>query len=492
LAAKHSLPILQSQRRAAKTRIPTSAAEETMEFDTIVARARLQYFLLAGTCRSRFANFTTRRIAMRRFDISLLLLALSAAPLAAQDHQTATASVSIGADLEVLDRPAGLILSSEGFGYSSLELVPAVGTATAESDGVADMLALDIAYGLWGRARARVLASNDTARAEARAYPRFGVLNDLDTPLDLRLQLRVPGAFPMPGSMPPVPNAYDYSGEVDSNWAEIAQTTQRVAILGSPEIGLPIYVLDNRRETRPSVPPPGIPNGPVNFNAFGVPFTREFTVRVPSSVIVTETEDEILVEFVWYAIGLWVLAEARAVSILEGTASEPVTFDEPELCELAPPRHLIPGLLERDRLCRTLGAGSPICSCLRDNALRNQRCTFTFRDFFLSQQFIAPALAGQEVQVEWTLLPWMTGEGEYWLSPEILVNGKWIPIAANKKLGGKLTQGKEARTKASFTMPSRPTILRTRMFHQPKGAKQPIESEMQTMVALRKPKLKEQ
>jgi hypothetical protein len=415
-------------------------------------------------------------------------LLLFAASLAGDDHQTARAFVSVGADLEILDRavPDMAVLNNSS-GYTSEEMEPEVETPAATRLAEAEMVALDIAYGLWGRAHARAVASNSSARAEARAYPGFDLVNISDNPISLRVRVRIPGALPIPGGLSP--NPYELSGEVDSNWAEVASTRQQVAVWASPDIGgTPGYILNVDRRNRAPIPPPGLPDGPVHFDAIGVPFTRDFTITVPSGFHVTETDSEIIIEVVVESMGLWVFAEAEALSILEGTAQAPVKFAEPERCDLFRPRPPFPvGFPDRDRLCSVIGAGSPVCSCLRDPR-HNQRCSFTLEDLFVTQELVSPALAGETVHLEWSVLPWMTGDGEFTLRAEIFANGKWMPIAVKEKLGGKLKDGKDAKAKASFTMPSHPTIVRTRMTHLAKGAKQPVESEIRTMVALRKPK----
>lgn len=145
----------------------------------------------------------------------------------------------------------------------------------------------------------------------------------------------------------------------------------------------------------------------------------------------------------------------------------------------------------RDPLCRVGRRGSvPECACARDEQFR-QRCAFTFSDLFVKLLLDGAAQAGEKVDVEWSLLPWALASGEYWLQPELLVDRKWVPAGAKEKLGGKLAEGKEARTRFSFTMPDHPTILRTRLFHLPTGAKKPIESKIDTRVALRRPRLQE-
>ena len=112
---------------------------------------------------------------------------------------------------------------------------------------------------------------------------------------------------------------------------------------------------------------------------------------------------------------------------------------------------------------------------------------FTTSDFFATVRLPAPAYAGQPVDPEWTILP-TDDPAEFWMKSEMYVGGKWIPVEQKGKPAGKFTEGKASTIRMSWTMPSTPTMLRTRLFHLPKGAKQATESTMTTMVALSKPK----
>ena len=419
--------------------------------------------------------------------------------VSADDHQTASVEVAIGAEMEIFPRTPDLVVL-EGLGpHTLLSLTPEMEEPGLRRSASADGLALGMIPDLpeqqiflnsvYARARARAIASNNSAQATATAWPSVDLINMLDEPILLRLFVHIPGRFPEADTA--VPNDYFDRGSSDDNWVEYAAAVQSVSIItswdydpGGEDDGFirPLQIL---RETRPSLSPG--PAGPGAFDHIGFPFDIEYRLPVPPSI--TEFDDHIEVRL--HGLGLWVRAYADAFSVLDGT-SKPIMFrGAPSLCELAPPRRISEVLPNLDPLCRAGRAGAsraPICDCARDDNARSQRCAFSFIDFHLVQQLPAPAFAGEQVQVEWVINPAM--DGEYSFRPEILIDGKWVSVQSKEKLAGKLMSGKEARTKLAFTMPSRPTVLRTRMTHLPKGAKQPIESQIDTVIALKKSKAK--
>jgi hypothetical protein len=424
-------------------------------------------------------------MTMRSFLASIPLVLVLLPGAAADDHQTAAAEAAIGADLEILTRHANLAVVAG----PAPELVTVVDPEVAEPGSmrtaVVDALVLDVAQSMYARTHATAVASNAAARVYLRSAPVFDLINSGDDPLPVQIRVRVPGAFPTPGGPPYEPSAYLINGSTDDNYVEVARARQHVSVVSSPYIeGGGVSILEVNRETRDALGT-DIPPGPGRFDQFGVFFQRDYTATVPPSFVQV---DESTIEIRLYPIGLWVIAEATAVSILEGTTSEPITFDMPELCAVAAPPDVVRNPLAGfDPLCRAGRAGeSPACRCLRDDTLRSQRCSFTFPEFFATVRLPSPAVAGERVDAEWTILP--GAPAEFWMKSEIFANGKWIPIDDKGRTSGHLTEEKTTSLRTAWTMPGTPTLLRTRFFHLPKGAKQPVESQMTTMVALRKEK----
>lgn len=416
-------------------------------------------------------------------------------PLASVSAQTAVAEVAIGAELEVLPRSVDLGVLPGPDPYTTLELEPETETAAAMRSATTGELILATIGGddedpillntMFARAYARAAAGDDAARAKAIAAPAFDLVNALDEPMLLRLLVRIPSAFPTPAG--PVPSEFFDRGSVANSAAEVARTEQFVVIIPSwgtdpvVDIMRPVALIRATRDPLVAGPPE-----PAAFDTFGVPFATEYRIAVPPSYI--QIGDTL--ELRLHTLTLWVKAEALAVSVLD-SVTKPVIFKGlPPLCELAPPVNIAEALgYTPDPLCRAGRNGAarpPICNCTRDDAARGQRCAFLFSDFVVAQQLPTPPKPGEQVNVEWAIQP--LTDGEYWLAPEIYVDGKWMPVQTKGKLGGKLAEGKEARAKLAFTMPSRPTILRTRMFHLPNGAKQPIESQIDTIIPMRKVK----
>lgn len=425
---------------------------------------------------------------MRSLYALLIVLLLATTLLAGDDHQTAEAEASIGADLEVMTRDPDLGVA-DGYPDTLIVMTPEVEDPGSTRMASAEALMLGtLAQTVYARVHATAVASDAGATIHARSGPFVELVNARDDPMFVTIRVRVPGAFPTPAGPPYAMSDYRLRASTDDNWAELARVSQQVSVVASPFIeAASIRVLDVQRETRPPLTSgEPIPDDPVIYDVYGIPFQHDYTVIVPPSFV---QADPSTIEIRPYPIGLWVIAEARALSVLPGSASEPIQFEMPELCTLsAPPDAVRNRFADLDSLCRAGRAGAaPVCKCLRDDALRSQRCTFNFPDFFATVRLPAPAYAGQPVDPEWTILP--TGDpAEFWMKSEMYVGGKWIPVAQKGKLDGKFTEGKTNTIRTSWTMPSTPTMLRTRLFHLPKGAKQATESTMTTMVALSKPK----
>ena len=426
----------------------------------------------------------------------LFVLLLSIPVTADDDHQTASAEVAIGASLEVLPRSRDLGTVGVIWGLSTWTSVrPERERPSATRSVSAQQLALGTfpadspePFGIntmYARAFAKAVSSNDGARARALARPSLDLLNELDEWMPLTLLLRIPGRFPSADG----PSAYYMRGSADDNYAEYTSALQLVKIIPwwnwdpMSREGREIVAFAAFRENRLSLDPGSAGPGPSSFDTFGVPFQEEFRISVPPSIVHFDG----IVDIRLYQLMLWVEVDADTVSALD--ASAPVVFKGiRSFCEkTASPTQdeLFPDL---DPLCRAGRADAPaFCKCTRDLNASQQRCTFTFPDFQVVQEIPAPALPGQPVEVEWTIHPSADG-GEYWFKPEMYLNGEWVSIGSKQKLGGKLMAGKASRTKMTFTMPERPVLLRTQMFHQPDGAKQPIESQIDTVVAMRKAK----
>jgi len=416
--------------------------------------------------------------------VAFLVCAL-AAPIHADDHQTARVEIAAGATLELLTRRADLGMIVDFDDDTVVDLEDAQPGVTR--DGSAQMIKLAIARTLWGRASLIAVASDATTTVRAIAQPSFLLFNSLDTPMEVRFRVTVPGTFPGESE----PNAFFWRSSIDNNYYENSHAFIFISVLGGSRVeGVPIRVVDVRRETRPAAGvPPGTPSGPASFDLFGAPFQRDFSVTIPPSVGIVERGGETVLEpSLGDAFGLRVSIEGLALSHLP--SDFPLQFEEPDFCAAEGPRTIVPLTPKvRDRLCNVgrAGGASSACSCSRDDELRSQRCAYTFPDLFVTLQIASPVLAGQSVDAEWTILPWAT-EGDYWLVPELWDGRKWIPLDTKAKLGGKLIEGKESKAKLTFTMPLQPVMLRTRVFHQPNGAKSPIESHLDTAIAMRRPK----
>lgn len=425
--------------------------------------------------------------------IVALLSSLVVVAVAAEDppHRTARAEVAVAAELEILPRSADLLVVPALVEDLWITLEPEVETATAMRSATAQALApgsdIDdpepIFFNtLYARASASSLASDDFASAEGRANPLVDLLNFTDGPLLARLLVRIPGRFPGEAADSPF---FD-RGSVDDDEAEHARVWQAVSIIpdwaiDDSEIMWPLNI--SRETERPTGTFPSFPDA---FEHFGVAYETEYRIAVPTNFV--DRGDVVEVHF--RGITLDVVASTRTASILGGGSSEAVIAPRP-LCELAPPRRIQDLRPHASPLCRAGRANArrpPFCDCEVEISF-GKRCTFLFADFVVAQQLPPPVTPGQMVEVEWTIHP--SVDGEFWFEPQIVADNKFVSLPAKEKAKGKLTAGKEASVKVAFAMPSRPTLLRTRMFHLPKGAKKPIESQIDTMVPMRKLKPQE-
>lgn len=424
---------------------------------------------------------------MRRSLFIVLLVCAATVSSHADDHQTARVEIAAGATLELLTRTPDLRVLANLDDDIFVGLEDPEPGVTREGD--AEMIKLAIASTLWGRASLNAVATDAGTMVRAVAQPGFLLFNNLDTPMEVQFRVTVPGTFPGASE----PNLFFWRSSIDNNFTEISHAVIDVSVLGGSDVeGTPIHVVDVRRETRPAAGLPiDTPSGPEAFDLFGVPFQRDFSVTIPPARQVIERDGEGVVEIIsGDAFALRVFTEGFVQSRISSGSPIPLQFAEPDFCAAEPPRTVVPLTPQiRDRLCNTgrAGSASTACSCLRDDG--DQRCAFTFPDLFVTLQIPAPVLAGQSVDAEWTILPWAT-EGDYWLVPELWDGRKWIPLETKAKLGGKLIEGKESKAKLTFTMPSTPVMLRTRVFHLPKGAKSPIESHLDTAIPMRTPNAK--
>lgn len=425
---------------------------------------------------------------MRQPLFAAFLVCAVALPIHAGDHQTARVEIAAGATLELLTRTPDLGMIAD-YGTGTRVILEEDPESGVTREGNVETIMLAIASTLWGRASLSAVASGSMGTAgtmvRAIAKPGFLLYNNLDTPMEVRFRVTVPGMFPGESE----PNAFFWRSSIDNNYYEVSHAFVGVSVLGGPRVSdVPYSVVDVRRETRPAAgPPPGTPDGPAAFDLFGVPFRRDYSVTIPPAHVAVLRDGEWVIELVGDELGLRVFTEGFVLSALP--SDFPLTFAEPDLCAVEPSREVDPLTPTiRDRLCNVgrEGGASSACSCNRDDARREQRCAFTFPDLFVTLQIPAPVLAGQSVDAEWTILPWAT-EGDYSLVPELWDGRKWIPLETRSKLGGKLIEGKPSKAKLTFPMPSTPVLLRTRVFHQPEGAKSPIESYLDTTIALRKP-----
>lgn len=422
------------------------------------------------------------RSASRWTFIALLLLAVPAASFA----QSASSRAAVGASLEVLTRNPDLVILAQPGSPTTLTLEPAVGSPGTHAAGTASAVRLDVARTLYARVSVDTLATEGSAHAEALAEPRFDVLNQLDTPMEVHLRVSVPGEFPTPGGLEP--NPYFDEGSTYDAYMAYARVRYFVTALAPISVeGDPGYALGVLRESRPALGPlPGTPGGPTHFDSVGVPFFTDYVTLVPPSF----TAHDDVIEIILWDIGLHVRAESISQAYTS-LASFPLVVADAPSCPTAPTSaahaSAAARLAVRDPLCRAGRSGAapvPLCGCLRDDARRSQRCSFLFSDLDASVLLPAPARAGERVDADWTFRPWTLGDAEVSLSAEILEDGKWKPVPA-KLPSGNMSDGKEVRAKIAFDMPKRPTILRTHLTHLPKGAKTPIESSFDTVIALK-------
>ena len=425
--------------------------------------------------------------------LAALLVCVLAAPLDAEDHRTARVEISAGASLELLTRTPDLGILVFLWPDTSITLEAPELDVMREAH--AEMIKLPIASTLWGRASLGAVASNADTEVSAIAQPTFQLYNHLDTPMEVRFRVTVPGAFPRPFPAEPEPTPFFWRSSIDDNYSEISHAIINISVVGGPRVeGTPIRVFEMFRETRPAAGlPVDTPSGPEAFDIVGVPFQRDFSVMIPPARTVFELppgEEGVIEEYRGQEFGLRVLLVGFVHSEIAAAPEVPFSFEEADFCAAEPPRAIVPLTPTlSDRLCNAARAdgASPACSCHRDNAFRSQRCAFTFPDLFVTLQTPGAVPAGQPVDAEWTILPWAT-EGDYSLVPELWDGRKWIPLDTKSKLGGKLIEGKESKAKLTFTMPSTLVMMRTRVFHLPNGAKSPIESHLDASIALLKPK----
>jgi hypothetical protein len=339
---------------------------------------------------------------------------------------------------------------------------------------------------LWGRVRVRGASSSGTFRAIGRATPQFDLVNSSDSTIRLTGRVHIPDQ-----SLPESPGAYLARAATEDGFSQYVRLDQEVSVLTGDLEGLGDEFFFARSETRPAGTPVG---GPRAVETFGVPFSRPLVLYVPPSFREYERGDEVIVEIAPYGVRLVVAAEAVGVNG-GGSASEPLLIDERKL-DRNLPRPAGP-TLSPFRLCRVSRAGAsaraadaPVCTCLRDDVLRSQRCHFSFPDLLGEAELSAPLRAGETGNAVWRFHPVGAGSGTYEMRTTMFVNGKWVPVASSRL--GALRLPYDAahpiRGRVGFTAPAHPTMLRTTLRLWPLGAKQAIESTNDVFVALHKPK----
>ncbi len=122
---------------------------------------------------------------------------------------------------------------------------------------------------------------------------------------------------------------------------------------------------------------------------------------------------------------------------------------------------------------------APVCSCFRDDVLRNLGCGFTLPGFFVDVQVPGIVFPGDDFGAAWTIHPWGPVDGPYQVEVSVVLpGGKELPLGG---FGGKLRQGKDERQKLKgLVAPELPARLRFRVL-QP-GGQQPAVSLVELLL----------
>jgi hypothetical protein len=426
---------------------------------------------------------------MNRSLVAVILGGLAGAGLtpAPAVAQPVTAEVALAAELEIVPvDPRIGILAAETWTYTHRDPAADSDAVTARLEVWAGQSA--VIRRLWGRVRAVGELSSGELRVIARSTPQFELVNGSDSTVRLETRVHVPDV-----SLLDSPGDYFYRASTEDQTTQIVRVEQLVSLLTGSLEGVGEPVLTVSRWTRP---PDRWELGPVALEIFGVPFFRTFFLDVPPSFRTYETEDEIIIEIAPYGVRL--VMEADILALAGGSASEPLVVDSERINRERrfPPLAFAPAPLAR--LCRARGSNAsptdmteaPVCTCLRDDVLRSQRCSFSFGDLMADAALTSPLKPGEIGDAAWTFRPAGGADGFYEVRTSMLTNGKWVPVAGNGrgKSRGKYLPGRPIRQRIRFTAPEKPTILRTVLRRWPDGAKKPIESTSDVFVALRKPR----
>ena len=136
-------------------------------------------------------------------------------------------------------------------------------------------------------------------------------------------------------------------------------------------------------------------------------------------------------------------------------------------------------------------AGTHVCDCFSDPALRAHRCSFLLRDSFLWVRIpIPPPLGSWEG--EWSILPWSGFAGPYTLAADVLRKGVWQPLSVGHNgqavVTGKLADGKIEKGRVLGDSTSAPSDLRLLVTLPAEAGKQRTwELELLLPVATKQP-----